>query len=1206
MENFEKFVNLYELSKTLRFELIPFSQTKVELEKDWIIEKDREIEEKYHIIKEKLDTLHIKFVWQALEWVDLSLLEEYAELYFACKKDTKNKKLKSKFEKLEKKIRQEITSFFDAEWNKWKEKYGFLKKWWTSFLTEKEILDVLIDIFPENKDDFEIFKWFFTYFSNFNESRKNFYKDEWKAGQIATRAIDENLTTFLENIIKYKNFKKENPDFFTENEEKVFELDFYNFCLTQKWIDNYNEIIWAKSLEEWKNTQGVNQRINLLKQKNEKSNKKNLSYPKFDILYKQILSEKSENDFIPNIENTEELFTVIQKSIKENDKKITEIDKLFKKFFLEENNIDIWKVYISKQAVNTISSKYFENWSSLWWYLWENSKKKYFSLWEIKEALEDIKEKNIFKGEYYNNKIAFENKSNFENFLAIFYYEFQTNLSLLNWNQNNLESLQEKEFKKEEKQVDIIKKYFDSVMDLYAMSKYFFVDLKQAKNFPKDIEFYNDFDLYFSDYEPWKVYNLVRNFLTKKEVKTDKFKLNFSNSQFLTGWDKDKEKERFWVILRKNEKYFLAILKKNNNKIFENYRENNPTDFYEKMEYKQLNNVYRQIPRLGFPLQKKLDSLKWKELEEYLEKYKNNFWYNKEIAFIKEEFDIFQKNKEKWEKFDREKLKKLIDYYKKVVLEKYSDLYDLKKLENTDYDELVNFYDDVEKSMYSLHFTKIETEFLENLEKNWEIYLFQIYNKDFSDYKKENTKENIHTKYFKHLFSEENLENLKIKLSGWAEIFFRDKTHNLKQKLDKNWKKMFYWENKDKKVLEHRRYAKDSYGFHISITLWANNWDMYKFNQFFNKNFTPKHIIGIDRWEKHLAYYSVIDLEGNLVETDTLNIVNGINYLEKLENIEKSRMQERKSWWEIENIKNLKDGYISAVVSKLTELIEKYQAIIVFEDLNLGFKRWREKIERQVYQKLELALAKKLNYLTFKNKKDCEIWGVLNGIQLVPRVKDYQDIANYKQSGIIFYTNPAYTSTTCPECGWRKTLKFPSKITKTSILEFFKEIQMSFYWEKFSFTYENILWKSETLFSNVKRTQWNNKSRKIEHKENITQELKSVFEKYNINLWENISEKLQQTDMLLEDLKVLFYNFKLINNIRNSDSKLEEDIISCPCCLFNSENWFKGAYFNGDANGAYNTARKGIIMLENIKVNPERSNLFVRNEEWDEFLREEF
>jgi CRISPR-associated protein Cpf1 len=81
------------------------------------------------------------------------------------------------------------------------------------------------------------------------------------------------------------------------------------------------------------------------------------------------------------------------------------------------------------------------------------------------------------------------------------------------------------------------------------MTKYFNVEKNKKKidelENHKDITFYNDFDKYFMDFEIWKIYNLVRNYLSKKDIKTDKFKLNFENSQFLTGWDKDKEKERF-------------------------------------------------------------------------------------------------------------------------------------------------------------------------------------------------------------------------------------------------------------------------------------------------------------------------------------------------------------------------------------------------------------------------------------------------------------------------------------------------------------------------------------------------------------------------------------------------------------------------------------------------------------------------------------
>jgi hypothetical protein len=61
-----------------------------------------------------------------------------------------------------------------------------------------------------------------------------------------------------------------------------------------------------------------------------------------------------------------------------------------------------------------------------------------------------------------------------------------------------------------------------------------------------------------------------------------------------------------------------------------------------------------------------------------------------------------------------------------------------------------------------------------------------------------------------------------LKLSGGAEMFFRDKTENLPQ-AEKNGKKLEYERNGEKKtVLKHKRYSEDALSFHLPITLNAN------------------------------------------------------------------------------------------------------------------------------------------------------------------------------------------------------------------------------------------------------------------------------------------------------------------------------------------------------------------------------------------------
>ena len=130
-------------------------------------------------------------------------------------------------------------------------------------------------------------------------------------------------------------------------------------------------------------------------------------------------------------------------------------------------------------------------------------------------------------------------------------------------------------------------------------------------------------------------------------------------------------------------------------------------------------------------------------------------------------------------------------------------------------------------------------------------------------------------------------------------------------------------------------------------------------------------VVGVNRGERHLVYITVINGAGEIVEQFSLNqIINehngvshAVDYHELLDRKEKERMEARQTWTTINNIKDLKDGYISQVVGKIVKLVIKYDAVIAMEDLNSGFKNSRAKVEKQGYQKLEKMLIDKLNYL---------------------------------------------------------------------------------------------------------------------------------------------------------------------------------------------------------------------------------------------------
>jgi CRISPR-associated protein Cpf1 len=71
------------------------------------------------------------------------------------------------------------------------------------------------------------------------------------------------------------------------------------------------------------------------------------------------------------------------------------------------------------------------------------------------------------------------------------------------------------------------------------------------------------------------------------------------------------------------------------------------------------------------------------------------------------------------------------------------------------------------------------------------------------------------------------------------------------------------------------------------------------------------------------------------------------------------------------------------------DLAIEHNAFIVLENLNSGFMNSRKKIEKQVYQKLELALAKKLNFVVDKSVKSGDIMSVENALQLTPPVNNF-------------------------------------------------------------------------------------------------------------------------------------------------------------------------------------------------------------------------
>lgn len=392
--------------------------------------------------------------------------------------------------------------------------------------------------------------------------------------------------------------------------------------------------------------------------------------------------------------------------------------------------------------------------------------------------------------------------------------------------------------------------------------------------------------------------------------------------------------------------------------------------------------------------------------------------------------------------------------------------------------------------------------------------------------------------------------------------------------------------------------------------------------------------LGIDRGEKHLIYTCMVDSTGKIIECKSQNKINETDYNQKLSEVAENRQNARKNWQAIGNISNLKEGYISNVVHNIVTQAISNPTYIVLEDLNTEMKRGRQKIEKQVYQKFEVALAKKLNFVVDKTAKENELASVGKALQLTPPIANYQDIENKKQFGIMLYTRANYTSVTDPLTGWRKTIylkKGSEEYTKKEILENFTDIGFDGkdYFFEYIEKHAGKKWKMYSGKDGESLPRYQNNKKQLEdnaiwepEKVDVNSLLDELFKDFDKN--KSLKEQLVNNEHKLNKVSSrketawdsMRYVIDTIQHIRNT-GKTEDDcnFLYSPVrdengIHYDSRNYPGNVELPGDAdaNGAYNIARKGLIMDAHIKQwikdgrKPKDLDLFVSDEEWDLWL----
>ena len=945
--DFSEFVAISKVQKTLRNELRPTPLTMKHIKQKGIITEDEYKTQQSLELKRIADGYYRDYITHKLNDTNnldfRNLFEAIEEKYKKNDKDNRDK-----LDLVEKSKRGEIAKLLSADDN-------FKSMFEAKLITQLLPVYVEQNYIGEDKEKaletIALFKGFTTYFTDYFNIRKNMFKENGGASSICYRIVNVNASIFYDNLKTFMCIKEKAETEIALIEEELTELldswrlehifseDYYNELLAQKGIDYYNQICGD-----------VNKHMNLYCQQN----KLKANVFKMTKLQKQIMgiSEKA-FEIPPMYQNDEEVYAAFNGFISRLEE-VKLIDRLGN--VLQNSNIyDTAKIYINARCYTNVSSYVYGGWGVIesaierYWYNTiagkgqskakkiEKAKKdnKFMSVKELDSIVSD------YEPDYFNASNMDDDNSGraFSGHGVLGYFnkmsKLLANMSLHTITYDSGDSLIEN------KETALnIKKDLDDIMSIYHWLQTFIID----EVVEKDNAFYAELeDIYYELENVVTLYDRIRNYVTRKPYSTQKFKLNFASPTLASGWSRSKEFDNNAIILLRNNKYYIAIFNVNNKpdkQIIKGSEEQRLSTDYKKMVYNLLPGPNKMLPWVF--IKSNTGKRDYNPSSYILEGYEKN-------RHIKSSGN-----------FDINYCHDLIDYYK-ACINKHPEWknYGFKFKETTQYNDIGQFYKDVEKQGYSISWAYISEADINRLDEEGKIYLFEIYNKDLSSHS--TGKDNLHTMYLKNIFSEDNLKNICIELNGNAELFYRKSSmkRNITHKkdtvlvnktyineagvrvslTDEDYIKVYnYYNNdyvidveKDKKLVEilerigHRknpidiikdkRYTEDKYFLHFPITINYGVDDENinaKMIEYIAKH-NNMNVIGIDRGERNLIYISVINNKGNIIEQKSFNLVNNYDYKNKLKNMEKTRDNARKNWQEIGKIKDVKNGFLDSL-----------------------------------------------------------------------------------------------------------------------------------------------------------------------------------------------------------------------------------------------------------------------------------------------------
>jgi len=682
------------------------------------------------------------------------------------------------------------------------------------------------------------------------------------------------------------------------------------------------------------------------------------------------------------------------------------------------------------------------------------------------------------------------------------------------------------------------------------------------------------------------------------------------------------------IILRDKDFYYLAFLERENRKELKNeyffLAESSDYEFleYERLTFKALEKLVL-IENATFKVFDELEDEKLAiELRLVYEKIYKEKQFN-DYKLSREEKEYIKKEKIKKSDFakkEQEKVKNNVIQILIKVIEKLGYIFSSKEY----YKTLDEFASDINLQCYKVAWKKIDWNKIIEGEELGKIKLFKIHNKDFSRIKRKyqlsedkskHRKNNLFTEYWLDLF-EKNNKN--IRLLPEIDLFKRRKEFEEKdRKFIKTAKRS--GEKELKNAIEKNRYYEDK--FYASFRLQFYPEKISPTVEEFNDDIetktkeVKKYFLGLDRGENELLTYCLIDDQNKIViDKETREPIvgdwnkddNDYDYAKRFKNFIETKnsllnkYKERRFYEEnsqeykkiqkeidelgernnIENIlqaKQVKEGFCGHVLEKINNIMLEYKNVyIVMEDLDIeqnqedeGNSNKEKNLEKLLggtaYQIIENVIISKFKYYQTKDNE-------LNGSQTVPNIERIRDLRivedkqkiernkygrikflkSKEQIGNLLFVDDFLTSQMCPECGFC----ICSKEEKKRAEKFGKPI-----------TYEEVeISNIQVLEKNgIKIVSLNGKEYELKHFGNISKE--------------GTKNKILNGD--IESIKNIFKNRLKAQRIKWNKEQLGADPFFCSACGKNTnEKNFIEPLKSGDDIAAYNIAKRGLEFIK--------------------------